>query len=176
VNQRQRPSALPFLLSAAILLLDQVSKALVAAGIRPNTIAWSALGDFFWLVHQRNWGIAFSLGDGFPPLLRVLLFIGLPLSLIVAVVIWYFRSDEPTALQRWILAGLVGGGLGNQIDRIFRPDGVVDFLSFKFYGLFGLERWPTFNVADAAVFCSAILLAATMILQKDPEDRKEGGK
>ena len=39
--------------------------------------------------------------------------------------------------------GIVGGGLGNLVDRFFRKEGVVDFIDVKFYGLFGLERWPT---------------------------------
>jgi signal peptidase II len=58
----------------------------------------------------------------------------------------------------------VGGGLGNVIDRIFRSEGVVDFLSFKFYGLFGFERWPTFNVADSSVVVCAVLLVISTIL------------
>jgi signal peptidase II len=50
------------------------------------------------------------------------------------------------------------------IDRIFRPQGVVDFLSFKFYGLFGYERWPTFNLADASVVVCAVLLVVSTII------------
>jgi signal peptidase II len=67
-------------------------------------------------------------------------------------------------LQRWVLCGIVGGGIGNVIDRIFRPEGVVDFVSVKFYGLFGLERWPTFNVADSSVVVCAILLVVSTIV------------
>ena len=59
---------------------------------------------------------------------------------------------------------LVGGGLGNYVDRIFRPAGVVDFLDFKFYGIFGLERWPTFNVADMTVVISGILLFISFLI------------
>ena len=44
------------------------------------------------------------------------------------------------------------------MDRIFRPLGVVDFIDVEFYGLFGLDRWPTFNVADAALSVSVIVL------------------
>ena len=56
------------------------------------------------------------------------------------------------------VCGIVGGGIGNLIDRFFRPEGVVDFIDVKFYGLFGMERWPTFNVADSAVVVCGILL------------------
>lgn len=81
-----------------------------------------------------------------------------PLALMVALCIYYFLTDELSLVQRWALCGIVGGGLGNIIDRVFRPEGVVDFLSVKFYGLFGLERWPTFNVADSSVVVCAIIL------------------
>jgi signal peptidase II len=154
----------PFALSLAIVALDQISKAFVAAFVTPGTIAFSAFGDFFWIVRQQNLGMAFSLLDKLPELWRGLVLIALPLILVAAVLVYYFKSGEPTGFQRWILCGIVGGGIGNVIDRIFRPQGVVDFLSFKFYGLFGYERWPTFNLADSSVVVCAILLIASTII------------
>ena len=68
------------------------------------------------------------------------------------------------------MAGIIGGGFGNLIDRIFRPAGVVDFIDVRFYGIFGLERWPTFNVADASVVVAGILLIVSFILEKDKEN------
>jgi signal peptidase II len=153
----------PFALSLAIIALDQGSKALVAAFVAPGTIAFSAFGDFLWIVRQSNLGMAFSLLDELPDPWRVLILIALPLLLVVAVLVFYFKSSEPTKLQRWVLCGIVGGGIGNVIDRIFRPEGVVDFVSVKFYGLFGLERWPTFNVADSSVVVCAILLVVSTL-------------
>lgn len=160
----QRVPLAPFALSAAIVVLDQVSKALVAAFIAPNTVAFRAFGDFLWIVRQQNLGMAFSLLDGLSPAPRAAILIALPLLLVAGVVVFYFKSGEPTALQRWALCGIVGGGLGNVIDRAFRPDGVVDFISCKFYGLFGFERWPTFNIADASVVVCAILLVVSAIV------------
>jgi signal peptidase II len=161
----------PFALTAAILILDQVTKAAVVAGIKPGRIGWRALGDFFWLVHQKNTGAAFSMGDGLPELLRVAILIVVPVALMVGLCVYYFRTDELTYLQRWALCGIVGGGVGNIIDRIFRPDGVVDFLSVKFYGLFGLERWPTFNVADSSVVvCGILLVVAGFFMAPVMED------
>ena len=148
----------PFALSAAIVALDQVSKALIVARVTPGTVAFSAFGDFFWIVRQQNPGMAFSLLDKLSEPWRVLVLIALPLLLVAAVLVFYFKSAEPTVFQRWILCGIVGGGLGNVIDRIFRADGVVDFISVKFYGIFGYPRWPTFNVADSSVVVCAILL------------------
>lgn len=158
---------LPFVLTAVLLVLDQVSKALVVARIELGTIGWTWLGDFFWLVRQQNTGISFSMGADLAVEIRTALFIALPLLLVVGLLVYYFRSDEPSTFQRWTIAGIVGGGLGNLIDRVARPQGVVDFLSFKFYGLFGLERWPTFNVADMSTVCSVILLALSLIFAKE---------
>jgi signal peptidase II len=163
-TQKQRVPLAPFALSAAILLLDQASKALVVARVPPDTVAFRAFGDFLWIVRQSNLGMAFSLLDKLSPGPRAAILIALPLVLVAAVVAFYFKSREPNLLQRWALCGIVGGGLGNVIDRIFRPDGVVDFVSVKFYGLFGYDRWPTFNVADSSVVVSALILVVSTII------------
>jgi signal peptidase II len=162
--RKSRTPLAPFALSLGILAADQVSKALVAAHVAQGTVAFSAFGDFFWIVRQSNLGMAFSLLDKLAPGPRAAILIALPLLLVALVVAFYFRSREPTLLQRWALCGIVGGGIGNVIDRIFRPDGVVDFISVKFYGLFGYDRWPTFNVADSSVVVSALILVISTIV------------
>ncbi len=154
----------PFALSLSIIAVDQLSKALVASNVKAGSIAFSAFGDFLWIVRQQNLGMAFSLLDGLPSLARGVFLVALPLVLVAAVLVFYFRSSEPTPLQRWALCGIAGGGIGNVIDRIVRPEGVVDFISVKFYGLFGYERWPTFNVADSSVVICAILLVVSTIV------------
>jgi signal peptidase II len=148
----------PLILSMAIIIVDQITKQLVASLIPVGRISWTALGDFFWLVHQKNTGAAFSIGDSMPEFARVAILILMPLALLVGLCIYMLRTDELSGLQRWAVGGIIGGGIGNIIDRIFRPEGVIDFLSFKFYGLLGMERWPTFNVADSAVVVCGILL------------------
>ena len=155
---KNRAPLAPFALSLAIIALDQASKALVAANVQPGTVGWRAFGDFFWIVRQQNLGMAFSLLDNLGPAARGVVLIALPLVLVAAVIAFYFRSAEPTTLQRWALCGIAGGGIGNVIDRIFRAEGVVDFISVKFYGLFGYERWPTFNVADSMIVVGVALL------------------
>jgi signal peptidase II len=69
------------------------------------------------------------------------------------------------------VAGIIGGGVGNLIDRVFRPEGVVDFIDVRFFGLFGLDRWPTFNVADSSVVvCGALLAASILAHRKDAHE------
>jgi signal peptidase II len=153
----------PLALALAIIAADQASKVLVMAFVSPGTIAFSAFGDFFWLVSQQNLGMAFSLLDDLSGAARAWILIALPALLVAAVLVYYFKDGSLSSLQRWALAGIAGGGVGNLIDRAFRKDGVVDFLSFKFYGIFGYDRWPTFNIADSAVVVCTILFAAATI-------------
>ena len=82
----------------------------------------------------------------------------------IIVSIYIVKNEEVTVFQRWTASGIIGGGFGNLIDRFFRPEGVVDFLDVKFYGLFGLDRWPTFNVADSAVVVCGTLLFVSMLI------------
>lgn len=155
-----------FILSAVIIAADQITKILVVKLIPPYTVAWSFAGDFFRLIHVKNQGAAFSMGNGLADAVRIGLFIVVPIIVLAAVGYYLIRGKDLTNAQRWVLAAIIGGGTGNQIDRIFRPDGVVDFLDFKFYGLFGLERWPTFNIADATLVVSSILLIILLVRQE----------
>ncbi len=157
---------LPFLLSLSIIAADQITKALVIKYIPENTIGASFFGDFLWIVHVRNNAVAFSLGENVPVALKYVLFVFLPLIIMAAVayaVVSKRTDGEFSSFQKWCLAGILGGGLGNLVDRIFRSLRVVDFLSVKFYGLFGLERFPTWNVADSAVVISVGLLIISII-------------
>jgi signal peptidase II len=152
---------LPFSLSLGVLALDQFLKYLVVVYIPPYTIGFSMWNDFFRIIHVQNSGIAFSVGNGLPQSVRGALFVLAPLVVLVLVVITYFRNNDFTDLQRWMITGVIGGGMGNLTDRLIRPGGVVDFIDIQFYGLFGLDRWPTFNIADAAVLiCAAIFMLA----------------
>ena len=163
---------LPFILTAVVIILDQLTKLLIVKNIQYGTIGAQFFGDFLRIVHISNTGVAFSVGASWSETARHLLFSLLPLIVIGVVVVVYFRNNEFTYLQRWAITGIIGGGLGNLIDRFFRAEGVVDFIDVKFYGLFGLQRWPTFNVADSAVVVCGILLIISFIisLKKEKEE------
>ena len=154
----------PLLAAVALVVLDQFTKALVIAAVPVGTIAWAWGSDFFWLVHQRNTGVAFSMGNGLPEVVRHGLFILVPLAVLVFLAVYSWRDKTLTVLQRWGLGLILGGGLGNIIDRIFRPDGVVDFLSFRLYGFLGMERFATFNVADSGVTIGGACIVLSLIL------------
>jgi len=157
--------AMPLLLTGIIILVDQCTKAFIAAKWAINTMITDVFNnELLQIWHVRNKVIAFSLGRNIPDTIKPVMFIVLPL-LVLGVLVWYYlNSNDFTRLQRWAVAGILGGGIGNIIDRVFRPDGVVDFISVKFYGLFGFERWPTFNLADSSVVVCCILLLVSIIV------------
>ena len=164
---------LPLILTAAVILLDQITKILVCHFIPMNTIGTQFFGDFLRIIHVRNPGVAFSFGARWPDAMRRLAFSIIPIIVLGIVLGVYFRNNDFTKVQRWAICGVVGGGFGNIIDRIFRPAGVVDFIDVKFYGLFGLERWPTFNVADSAVVVCGIMLVISFIVSIIKEKKGE---
>ena len=171
----------PFILTAIVILLDQASKIFIVAnwpipeGHHGRHIMDVFNNELLIFFHVRNPAIAFSIGYGIPQPYRFILFVIVPILVLAALTWYYFNTTEFTRIQRWAIAGIMGGGIGNITDRIFRPDGVVDFISVKFFGIFGLERWPTFNVADASVVISCIILLFTMLKpqKQNPEEVRE---
>jgi signal peptidase II len=160
----QKERCIPLSLTGIVILADQITKGIIVKNWpldSPNSgrlINDVFNNNFLWIYHVRNKAIAFSLGENLPESLRPIAFIIIPILVLGFLLWYYFKSDEFTQLQRWAAAGILGGGIGNIIDRIFRPDGVVDFISVRLYGLFGFERWPTFNVADSSVVVCCIIL------------------
>ncbi len=162
----------PISLAVLVIILDQITKILVIKNIPIYTIGAQFFGDFIRIIHVANTGVAFSVGASWSETARRLLFSLIPLVVIGIVIAIYFRNDSWTKLQRWAIMGIAGGGLGNLIDRFFRAEGVVDFIDIKFFGLFGLERWPTFNVADSAVVICGILLVISFIVISITDEMK----
>jgi len=171
--KEKKEKILPLSLTAFIVLADQIVKAIIVK-IQPETgmIKDVFNNDFLWIFHVRNKAIAFSLGENFPEFIKPVAFIAIPILVLGFLLWYYFRSDEFSNIQRWAAAGIIGGGLGNIIDRIARPDGVVDFISVKFYGLFGFQRWPTFNIADSCVVVCCILLLISIIITPVKAEKK----
>lgn len=168
LDAKLKSKLLPFVLTIVVIVMDQITKMLIVRYLpiqpgSPMSFGPSFFGDFLRIIHIRNTGVAFSFGAEWSLMARRIFFSVVPTVLLIGVIIVYFKSEDFTKVQRWTLAGIVGGGFGNIIDRIFRADGVVDFIDIKFYGLFGFERWPTFNIADSAVVVCGIILFISII-------------
>ena len=167
---------MPFILTFAVIIADQITKCLVVKYIEPWTIGAQFFGDILRIVRVANNGVAFSMGDSLSLIGRRLCFGLVPIIIMGLVIGVYFRNKEFTMLQRWAICGVVGGGIGNIIDRIFRVEGVIDFIDVKFYGIFGLQRWPTFNVADMAVVVCGIMLIISFVVIAIQQKKNEGDK
>ena len=182
MNQTEQRAArvqlmIPFILTLAIIIVDQITKAVIVATMARTEYTGAmvrVIGDFLRIIHVRNLGVAFSIGRNLPIDIRRILFVIAPLVVVAGLAVYYVRSDEFTRIQRWAVAGIMGGGLGNVVDRIFRVDGVVDWVDVRFYGIFGLERWPTFNVADASVVVCGILLMVSVLVQSPANEPATG--
>ena len=165
MNRIGKNYLIPFSLTCIIIILDQISKAYIVANwpIQGTLIKDIFNNEFLILCHVRNKAIAFSLGENIPDQFRYLLFVIIPIAVLVFLTFYYFTTTDFSQFQRWNIAGIIGGGIGNIIDRIARSEGVVDFISVKFYGILGLERWPTFNLADSTVVICCCLLFLSML-------------
>lgn len=164
MERQKKEKLIPLIFLVGVLILDQVSKYLVVKYIPENTIFCQFFGDFLRIVHVRNLGAAFSFGSNLPASARSVFLAFMPVVVLFIALFIYFRNNEFTYFQRWLICGVLGGGFGNIADRLFRPAGVVDFIDVKFYGIFGFERWPTFNVADSCIMVCGIILFITFFI------------
>ena len=127
---------------------DQITKYLVVENIalfQDVPLLPGVLG----LTHVRNQGAAFSSFQGMQWLFA-LIFAGFTLAILYE----YFKKPMPfTRLERWCVAAIYGGGLGNMIDRV-RLGYVVDMLETEFMS------FPVFNLADCFISCGCVLLMA----------------
>ena len=176
-------------ISAAVVLLDQFSKLIVKGFSIPflkifykgmyEGDSFRVIGNFFRITYIENPGMAFGLDPGFNMKLWLSVF-SLAASIGLLVYLYYIK-DKSFSL-RLSIALILGGAVGNLIDRMFYGilynyaplfyGKVVDFLDFDFFKftLFGktFDRWPIFNFADAAVTIGVLTL---IIFYRD--DQKE---
>ena len=144
------------LLSLSVVIVDQLSKTLIAQTLYPGE-SIKVLGNFFRITYVLNPGGAFGtrLGSGtFYTIISIL-------AIFLAIYFFFRTRNEET----WFRAGwalILGGAFGNLIDR-FRFGEVLDFLDFDFPDIhipsvIQLDRWPVFNFADACVTVAMVII------------------
>lgn len=150
-HRHRRVSRLSLAIAAVVVVLDQITKHWAV-----NALADGAARPVFWTLQWNltfNSGMAFSRGEGWGPVIGVLAFV-------VVVVLAFTSARVGTRLAEVAAGLLIGGALGNLVDRMFRGDAwlrgaVVDFID--------MQWWPIFNIADMGVSIGAVLFAITAI-------------
>jgi signal peptidase II len=147
-----------YIVAAIIVILDQVSKALVRNLIPEGSFwsPWSWLAPYVRLFHISNTGVAFGMFQGKSPLFAILAAI-----VVVAIIYYYPQIPSQDKVLRFALAMQLGGALGNLIDRVFQGGQVTDFIS--------VGNFFVFNVADSFITVGVIVLLIGIWL----EDKRE---
>jgi signal peptidase II len=141
------------LVCGCVVLIDQVSKAMVVSSLSVGQSEHLVLG--FRLTNTPNSGLAFGIGSGHGVVLAV------TIAALALVLLWFALDPQRPGL--WLAVGLlVGGALGNLADRI-RADAVTDFID--------PPLWPTFNLADVAITLGAVAL---VLISLGPEREGQG--
>ena len=156
-TRKSASSLLPWLgIALIVVLLDQFTKTLILGMFQLNES--HTVTSFFNIVRWHNSGAAFSFLAGASGWQRWF-FIGLGLAA-AGFIVWMLRSHGGQRLFSWALALILGGALGNVIDRMLHGY-VVDFIQVHYAGWY----FPSFNVADSAISIGAVCLILDEILR-----------
>ncbi len=142
-------------------ILDQVTKLLVLSNVDLHSSV-PVISGFFNIVHTRNRGMAFGLFNNPGPAFYFLT--GLSVLAVVLILFWFFRLRENEKSLTPGLALILGGALGNIIDR-FRIGEVIDFLDVQI----GSYHWPAFNIADSCISIGTIWVIICLLFFITPD-------
>lgn len=171
-----------FIVSPIVIILDQITKYWIVQNLRVGQ-SWVILQNFFYIGHVKNRGAAFGMLSGWNHELRPWIFYAITLAALIALLTIYAQTQTTQRRLQIPLALILGGALGNLIDRVAQGE-VVDFLIFHWYDriadftLFGERHrfalsWPAFNVADMAITGGAIFLIVVMLFSKEGDGVKK---
>jgi signal peptidase II len=151
-----------FLLGAAtVIILDQITKSAITSRFAMHE-AYQVINGFFNLVYVMNPGAAFGFLANMSETFRYIFFTGITAVVILLIAYYIVKSKPQNMLMVISLTLILGGAVGNLIDRI-RFGAVVDFLDVYI----GTAHWPAFNVADSAISVGAVLMIWGMIVTRE---------
>jgi signal peptidase II len=140
-----------------VVLLDQISKLAVVHNLQLHESV-PVISGFFDLVHVRNRGMAFGLMNRSEIALEFYFLVAASVGAIALLLFCFFKLKKDHARISVGLSLILGGALGNLIDRL-RLGEVIDFLDFYL----GSYHWPAFNLADSAITVGTLWVALTLI-------------
>jgi signal peptidase II len=144
----------------AVVALDQITKLAIVHSVRMYDSV-PVVNGFFNLVHVRNRGIAFGMMNQHNLSFTFYFLFAVSLGAIALLLFWSLRLKENDTLTCVGLSLILGGAIGNLLDRI-RLQEVIDFLDFYF----GSYHWPAFNLADSAITVGTFWVAITLFFHR----------
>ena len=148
-------------ISLILFLIDQISKLLVVKLIDINNPI-EIIKNFFYLTYTHNTGAAFSILTG----QRIFLIV---IAIIILIILFnYLRKNKiERKVDKIAFSLIIGGSLGNLLDRIVRGY-VIDFIDVKIFGY----NFPVFNLADTFIVIGVILLLITLTRKEENNDNR----
>ncbi len=149
-----------FLLALALVVVDQVTKGIVARTVALYRSV-PIIPGFFNITRIHNKGAIFGTFDQTNNTLVFVLLTAASIAALALVVYYFLKTPAADKLMKISLALIMAGALGNQFDRLVRGH-VVDFLDFYI----GKAHWPFFNVADSCISVGACLMLVILFRRK----------
>jgi len=159
-----------FLVSLAVLLLDQWSKGVVMRTFQVHE-SREIVSGFFDLTYVQNSGAAFGLFASVDSSVKAIVLNSVAVIVFLIVTGYALRSSHKSVRLQMGLALILGGAVGNLLDRV-RFTYVVDFLDFSISG----HHWPAFNVADSAICAGVALLFLDMLQREDDAEAQPAAR
>lgn len=156
------------------LPLDQASKQWILSGFHYGE-RQVVIPGVFDLTHVRNPGGAFSFFATAPAGQRMIFFIGTTLLAIGLLIVFYRRLEPGARVSAAALGMILGGAVGNLIDRIVYGE-VIDFLDVHLWGGY---TWPTFNLADSFIVVGVAILIVEIFVgegERPPDEARVGAE
>ena len=149
-------------LTIIVVIADFITKRMAESSLRPGQ-PHEVLGEFFRFTLGYNTGIAFGIpfGVGARPMLILFTLVA------IGGILWIYRTTDARHRAQIIALGLIlGGAIGNLLDRFRGAAGVVDFIDVGI----GATRFWTFNIADSAITVGAVLLIIASFFESKSEE------
>lgn len=150
-----------YALAFIVILFDQLSKGLIVEKM-DRSESFVVIEDFFKITSHRNSGAAWGILQD-----QMIFFYIITFIVVIGIIYYMQKYAKNSALLATALGLLLGGAIGNFIDRLFRKE-VVDFLDFKIINY----NYPIFNIADSALFIGVGVLIIFVIID-ERKNKKE---
>ncbi len=157
--KRQYYISISLFITIVILLLDQITKFIVASSMRVGD-SFNVIPNFLNITSHRNNGAAWGILSG-----KMSFFYIITIIILVVLIIFYIKEAKQHLLMQVAISLLFAGALGNFIDRVLHGE-VVDFVDTNIFGY----NFPIFNVADSSLTIGVLLIVIALLTDMKKEE------